>query len=427
MNDRPVPSGDLYRDCIHCGLCLESCPTYKLRADETISPRGRLRLIEAHMDQHLRVDDDLSGPLESCLLCRSCEAMCPSGVPFGAMMEAARERMAREASPPFARAIWSRLLKWFFLYGVSHPPMLKRAARVLKIVQKMGILEFLKSSRLVAEELPWLLAAAKLAPPLSRAFEPCADSRRSCGDAPDEVLLFAGCVTPWALPDVSRSMDEIVKRLSLTPVYPDQQTCCGALHLHHGDIKKARELARRNIDAFDGPNGLTILVEAAGCGAALKSYGELLKDDPVYAERAARFSSRVKDLSEWLVSREPPSNTPCGIQVIFQDPCHLRHVQRGHEFPRRLLQEICGLDIVEVPEAEICCGSGGIANLLEYEIGEALGRRKAEILKSANPDFVVTSNPGCLLQLRRHLDSEGVQTRHLAEVLVDYWAGVKAP
>jgi glycolate oxidase iron-sulfur subunit len=306
---------------------------------------------------------------------------------------------------------------------------------------------------LLSDAAPWLKDALALIPELDEPFEPSADSVLKGWESNQEsafrdldgrgqreqeteeseaatVHVFTGCVTPWLFPKVSRAVDTLLRAAGHRVVYPEEQTCCGALHLHEGDEESARWLARRNILAFETDPQAPILVEAAGCGAVLKSYGDLLKDIPLYRDRALEFSQRVKDLSEWLAEKDLPKRSPVGVKVALQDPCHLYHVQRVRSAPRRLLEDVAGVEIVDVEERDICCGSAGISNLLEPENGQALGMEKARVLARANPDLIVTSNPGCLLQLQKHVKPHGIPVRHLAQVLEAYWPrkrGEEAP
>jgi glycolate oxidase iron-sulfur subunit len=302
---------------------------------------------------------------------------------------------------------------------------------------------------LLSDVAPWLKDALALIPDLDEPFEPPADSvLRSRGATQESafrdlegrgqrepetgegegaaVHVFTGCVTPWLFPRVSRAVDTVLRAAGHRVVYPEEQTCCGALHLHEGDEESARWLARRNILAFETDPQAPILVEAAGCGAVLKSYGDLLKDIPLYKDRALEFSERVKDLSEWLAQKDLPKRSPTGVRVAFQDPCHLYHVQGIRSAPRRILEDLAGVEIVDVEERDICCGSAGISNLLEPENGQALGREKALLLAQGKPDLIVTSNPGCLLQLQKHMKHHGIPVRHLAQVLEAYWPRIRS-
>ena len=417
------PTGDPFRDCVRCGLCLESCPTYTLHGDEAQSPRGRLILLDALREGRLLPTRDVVEPLESCLVCRSCETACPSGVRFGHLMETGRRRLhedpqGRRAQPPWRRAV-SRLL----LRGLEDPKGRLRLARLARRLQDAGLFRRIEASPALADAAPWIRSAASLMPRLSDPFVPAPETegRPDGSGTTGTVLVFSGCVTPWAFPEASRAVDRVARRLARQVVYPAGQVCCGALHLHHGDHEGAVRLARKNLLAFATELDAPIIAEAAGCGAALKSYPELLRDVPLLRDQAERFSARVRDFSEWVIASGPPRGERRGVRVVFQDPCHLFHVQRVRDAPRRLLADVAGMTIVEAPEREICCGSAGITNLLQPDDGRRLGERKADALSSARPDLVVTSNPGCLLQLRRHMPSRGVPVRHLAEALDAHW------
>lgn len=445
LGDSTGPTGDPMRDCVRCGLCLEWCPTYRLHGDEAQGPRGRILILEALREGRLAPDREVVEPLESCLLCRSCETACPSGVRFGHLMETGRAVLWDDPATRRTVPLWRRLLERTVLSAITDPRRRRLVWRTARWLRSSGLHGHLSRSRLLREEAPWILSALSLLPDVTEPpFDPRAvesaspgvrggDGRsrragawrggaRAKGGAKEPaaggrgVLVFAGCVTPWAFPAVSRAVHNVLERAGRRPGYPAGQTCCGALHIHHGDPEAARRFARRNILAFERDPKAEIVAEAAGCGAALKSYGALLTGDPLYAGRAREFAARVKDFSEAVAGGALPPGGPTGVRAVFQDACHLYHVQGLREEPARLLQR-AGVEVVTAGEREICCGSAGIANLLQPENGDALGRRKAEVLAAAGADLVVTSNPGCMLQLARHMAPHGVPVRHLAEVL----------
>lgn len=390
--------------CIHCGLCLEACPTYKITQLETESPRGRLHLMGAIANGRIdvRTSDATVLHLDRCLACRACEAVCPSGVPYGRLIEETRAGIAevRGIAPPAQLFLWS----------VSRPWMLRAVGGLLLFFERTGL-------RRLARRLlpPRLRRLDALAPPVGRpAYRPVAvSSPRS------SVALLLGCVMRASYGDVHTATARVLAHLGVAVVPTPGQTCCGALHAHAGDKTEAIRLAKLNIAAFEKAD--VILVNAAGCGAHLKSYAHLLEDRPNWAARAAALSSRVRDVSEYLqtiVGDEPLG--ALAMRVTYQDPCHLAHAQGIRAEPRALLSRVRGLELVEMAGADVCCGSAGYYNLTQPEYADRLLEPKVDAILATRPDAVVTGNPGCMLQLSAGLRSRGradVPVLHVVEVL----------
>ena len=427
------------RDCIQCGLCLESCPTYRETRQEGLSARGRIILIRDLMagaeglstPRGARTAEQL---LDLCLVCRSCEAACPSGVRYGDLITTARGELPRTQQRRH-----ERLVRFCLRYVFMHPWITRLVLRVIKGMIRTGLaralvagsfrradrkhfhalIDAVQQSR--ASETEQLRARLRE----GRAREPASDSAELSRFTPsDRVLIFQGCVTPVVFPAVMEAFSALLRRFGADQAVPKGQVCCGALHQHHGDLARARTLARKNIAAFEAAGAGLILAEAAGCGAALKAYGDLLADDPDYAERAARFAARVRDATEVLAQwPAPPQGAQSGdpLRVVLQEPCHLRHVQRASDFGKRLLDAMPGVQRLEASEEDLCCGSAGIYNLLEPTMAAALGDRKVAALASAAPEVVVTTNPGCRLQIAGRLAARGIITLHLLEVCDLIW------
>jgi glycolate oxidase iron-sulfur subunit len=390
--------------CIHCGLCLEACPTYQITQLETESPRGRLHLMGAIADR--RIDAGSSDAtllhLDRCLACRACEAVCPSGVPYGRLIEETRAGVAqvRGISP----------LGQFLLWSVSRPWVLRAVAGLLHLGERTGL------RRLARRFLsPRLRRLDALAPPVGRP-----PYRRVTVDSPrGSVALLLGCVMRASYGDVHTATARVLAHLGVAVIDAPGQTCCGALHAHAGDKAEAVRLAKLNIAAFEGADA--ILVNAAGCGAHLKSYAHLLEDRPNWAERARAFASRVRDVSEYvqsIVGEEPFGDL--ALRVTYQDPCHLAHAQGIRAEPRALLSKVSGLELVEMAGADVCCGSAGYYNLAQPEYADRLLEPKIDAILATRPDAVVTGNPGCMLQLAAGLRSRGhgdIPVLHLVEVL----------
>jgi len=390
--------------CIHCGLCLEACPTYKITQLETESPRGRLHLMGAIADGRIdaRSSDATVLHLDRCLACRACEAVCPSGVPYGRLIEETRAGIAE------ARGIAP--LGQLLLWAVSRPWVLRAMSALLLVVDRTGL-------RRVARRFlpPRLRRLDALAPPVGRA------SYRSVRvESPrSSVALLLGCVMRASYGDVHTATARVLAHFGAEVIETPGQTCCGALHAHAGDKAEAVRLAKLNIAAFERAD--VILVNAAGCGAHLKSYAHLLEDRPNWAERAAALSSRVRDVSEYMASIVGDDTLgDLGMRVTYQDPCHLAHAQGIRAEPRALLSKVRGLELVEMAGADICCGSAGYYNLAQPEYADRLLEPKIDAILATRPDAVVTGNPGCMLQLAAGLRSRGradVPVLHLVEVL----------
>lgn len=418
------------RDCIQCGLCLESCPTYREAYQEGLSARGRIillrELIAGNDDRRMvRTAEQL---LDLCLVCRSCEAACPSGVRYGDLITAARASLPRVTRGRHAR--WVR----FSLRAVfMHPWLTRLTLRLVKLLVRLGLARLGIALFAPREERPHFRAliagvrqdgdkeTARLRARLREHRAKSATPKRDFAPR-DRVLIFQGCVTPVIYPHVMKAWRSVLSRMHADFTTPKGQVCCGALHQHHGDLERARILARKNIAAFEEAGGGLIVAEAAGCGAALKAYGELLGDDPEYAERAARFAARVRDATEILGDLPTlPATEGEPLRLAWQEPCHLRHVQGVTHIGRKLLDEIPGVVRLSVPEEDLCCGSAGIYNLLEPQMAAALGDRKAQALASVGPDLVVTTNPGCRLQIADRLRARGIGTLHFLEVCDLLW------
>ena len=367
--------------------------------DEADSPRGRIQLIRTVVASPAAPSETTVGHLEACLVCRACETACPSGVPFGRIMEGAREVLReREDGGALARTA---------LDTVARPRRLALAARLADLGARLGL------ARLAARALPGRLgwAASLAAPSEGAAF-------RGIEREGADVSVFAGCIMRESFGDTERATVHLLERDGHVVTVPGEQTCCGALHAHAGEGERARQLARYNVDAFSGSDS-KVVVNAAGCGAHLKDYGHVLGGDPFWADRAKAFAARVRDVSE--VVKPVPARTQRAIRVVYQDACHLAHGQRIRAQPRALLRAIEGVILADIDDAERCCGSAGIYNLTHPEISRELQQDKVRKILDASPDVIVSANPGCILQIAAGLRSAGSRARviHLARFLDD--------
>lgn len=418
------PDDDLLRACVHCGMCLPTCPTYRLTGQEMSSPRGRLWLMRAVADGRLDLMDPLfDEQMYQCLNCRACEAVCPSGVQYGPLVEASRAQLEQHRPrPSWQRAARAVAMGWLFgeagrLRFLIGGLRLYQRSGMEAAVRASGVLKLLRMAELEAMMPP---VSSKSLVPGKEQWSPASPTKRA--------RLFNGCVMGTVFADTNRAAARVMAHNGASVDLPVGQQCCGALHVHAGMMEEARDLARRNIDAFEATADDPIVITAAGCGAALKEYGHLLHDDPEYADRAAKFSARVRDVTEYL-GAEPivPPTHRVERTVTYQEPCHLVHAQRISAQPRALLGSIPGLNLVEMRESSLCCGSAGIYNIIRREMANDLGDRKAANAKATGASQVITANPGCAMQLRSSLGRNGSDqsVRHIVEILDESYGGVQ--
>ena len=386
---------DPARGCIHCGVCLESCPTYLLTGLETESPRGRIHLMQQLEAGRAGPTEALRSHLDRCLACRACENVCPSGVRYGELLENARAALeSAGAVPRSAPASWRRRA---LLALLASPAWLDRAARAGALYERTGLRRLLRATGLRRLLPPGLRRLESMYPPFARPryrppTAPAAPIARAA------ILL--GCVMRVAYGDVHTATARVLTRLGVEIVDVPTQLCCGALHAHAGARADAIRLAQRNIAAFERAMVDVVVVDAAGCGAHLKGYAHLLADDPAWRDRAASFSARVRDVTEYLATLDV--GAPLGtlaLRVTYQEPCHLVHAQRIRSEPRQVLGRIRGLELIEMAESDLCCGSAGSYNLTQPELSSALLERKVAAIAATGADVVVSANPGCMLQV----------------------------
>ncbi|MGH7719775.1 MAG: (Fe-S)-binding protein [Gemmatimonadaceae bacterium] len=391
--------------CVHCGFCLQACPTYLALGEENDSPRGRILLMRALVEGELSADDaDVHTHIDRCLGCRGCETACPSGVPYGQLLEATRATL-REARPP---ALVARLILWVF----ARPSLLAAvllASRAFRATRLPRLLSRLPGRAGFAFAM---LASTVRATP-SRPY-----TRRGSG-ARGLVALLEGCVMKGLFAETNRATERVLTANDYAVVPVRGQRCCGALHAHAGDLETARALARANVAAFESAGDAAIVVNASGCGAAMKEYAHLLADDPAWAARAERVSARVRVVSELLAAAGPTPGGPLPLRVTYDAPCHLLHAQRVTRPPLAVLDSIPGLERVPLPDAEHCCGSAGIYNLIEPEVAQAVLAPKLANVAATGAELVVTGNPGCLMQIGAGLLRAGIGARvaHPVDVL----------
>ena len=420
-----VPERDLLRACVHCGMCLSSCPTYRITGQEMSSPRGRLWLMNAVAENRLELLNPVfDEQMYQCLNCRACEAVCPSGVHYGPLVEASRAQLEQHRPRP----VWQRALRrvtlgWMFA-DVSR---LRLMVGGLGLYQRTGLATLARRSRIL--RVLRLEEQETMMPPIRGKFLVSGKESWKPKRVTHRANLFNGCIMSTAFADTNRAAARVMAHNGAAVTVPARQQCCGALAVHSGMMDEARRLARRNIDAFETSGKDAIVVTAAGCGAALKEYGFLLKDDPAYAQRAQAFSARVRDVTEFLAGNEvvPP---PVRVErvVTYQEPCHLAHAQRITSQPRQLIRMVDGVELVEMRESSLCCGSAGIYNLIRPQMANELGDRKVGHILDTPASEVVTANPGCHLQLRSVLQRQksNVRVRHIVDLLDEAYGGEQA-
>jgi glycolate oxidase iron-sulfur subunit len=396
--------------CVRCGLCLQHCPTFVQTGLETESPRGRLYLIRAMSEGLIEPTANVTAHMDQCLQCRNCEAVCPSGVPYGRIMERARATVIDSERAPLS---W-RLRSTFLREVIAHPQRLALMTAALRLYRASGL-------RSLAETIPVLRDRAVFAPTVSgKPFTNRGVIARPKDEVRARLALLTGCIMPLAYGRVHRATARVVARNGCEVVAPAAQVCCGALHAHNGDLTTARELARRNIDAFLSDDFDAVIVNSAGCGAAMKEYGELLAKDVQYAEQAHLFAQKVQDVNEFLVEKRfQPPRAGLDLTVTYQDSCHLAHAQRIAEPPRQIIASIPGIQLVEMAHADRCCGSAGVYSLTQGEMSLRLLDDKMAAIERTGADVIATSNPGCMTQLEAGLRRHRMNGRvvHVVELL----------
>ncbi|MBB3662372.1 glycolate oxidase iron-sulfur subunit [Prauserella sediminis] len=392
------PSRELLNDCVHCGFCLPTCPTYQLWGEEMDSPRGRIYLMDLAERGEIELEGAFTEHIDACLGCMACVTSCPSGVQYDRLLEATRPQVERNV--PRARSD-----RWFrngIFALFPYRRRLRAAALGGALYQKLRL------PALAARILPPRLRAAQALMPqvrLRSAFASLPRRVRPAGAPRKRVALLSGCVQDVFFHEVNTATQRVLAAEGCEVLTPREQGCCGALGLHAGREPHARERAKQTIATFEKLPVDNIVVNVAGCGSSLKEYGHLLADDPQWRERATAFSEKVRDVTELLAELEPQAERHrIDAKVAYHDACHLGHAQGIREQPRSVLRTIPGVDLVDLPEAELCCGSAGIYNMTNPEPAEELGERKARNVRAVSPELLVTANPGCLLQLRRFLD-----------------------
>lgn len=435
---------DLMRQCIHCGFCLPTCPTYAVLGVEMDSPRGRIYQMQAVADGKLDISDNFIEHMYCCVGCRACETACPSGVQFGKLIEAAREQIqittnsvaaeegpdahtqreySETVTPTATRAknsVAATLLRHFF-FDMMLPSrtMLSIVFGGLKVYQRSGLQTVMRSTGLLdaVNHLPTpfqgkLKLPEELMENAKGSILPgqLPEVTPAIGEQRYRVGVISGCIMDQVFHDINEATIRVLAANGCEVITPPQQGCCGALHVHGGEAKKGRTLARHNIDTFARYNCDAIIINSAGCGSTLKEYDHLLRDDPAYNQKAQEFSAKVKDISEFLITIQPaPRMGEIHSTVAYHDACHLLHGQKIKQQPRQLLKTIPGLKLVDLPESDWCCGSAGIYNLTNQDMGRELLERKMNNIETTGAQIIATGNPGCMMQIAMGMRQRGLQ------------------
>ncbi len=405
---RAVVDYDLLFDCVHCGLCLEACPTYLLTRAETDSPRGRIYLMKGLAEGRVTLDDDVVRHLDLCLGCRGCESACPSGVHYGRLLERARDFVERNHRRRFANRLRHAAVRFVFPY----PARLRAMLAPLRLMEWLGLRPLAR--RLLPRPLrDWIDLV-----PYSNATAAAYGGPVRENSAGPLAVVHHGCVAQVLTPQENSNLERALRAAGYRVAQLEPTVCCGALDLHDGNLARGLEFARANARALKRCGAEAIVSAASGCAAAIASYGELLKNDPELAADAAEIANRATDISALLLARGGAAGK-LDCTITYHDSCHLAHGMGVRESPRTLLASIPGVRLVEMAESDLCCGSAGTYNLIEPAMARELARRKADNIEAIGADYVVLGNPGCEFQIAAELRRRGSRTRviHLADFL----------
>jgi glycolate oxidase iron-sulfur subunit len=396
---------DLFLDCVHCGLCTAACPTYAELGNENDSPRGRIYLMRGVADGRLDLTNDVRRHLELCLDCRACETACPSGVQYGKLIEPFRVNMERTGESADRKTDdWFH--RWILFALFPYPERLKWALWPARIMQRLGIDRLAEALGLLNVLPPRLRQMAKMLPPLTSFSEPLPTFLPARGNRRARVALFTGCIGQVMFNETHWATARVLQENGCDVVIPEDQVCCGAIHFHAGSESPARQMADQNCLALKPDEVDAIVVNVAGCGAMMKDYDHHWSDDNQPQREA--FAGKVRDINEFLDELglvDPPGELR--LKATYHDACHLLHAQKVREAPRNLLSKIPGLELIDLPETELCCGAAGTYNLTEPEMSARLSRRKLDNIRQTGARVVITSNAGCLLQIAREAKSQG--------------------
>lgn len=411
------PQYEDYAHCVHCGLCLNHCPTYRLWGREADSPRGRIRQMQLVDQGRLEVGEMFATHIDRCLDCRACETVCPSGIEYGKLVELARAQIEQKFKRPLAARILRDLV---YRRLLPHPKRIARAARFMRFYQRSGLATAARATGLL--RLMGLQDRERLAPPIESDFffSDLGKTFPARGSQRARVAFFAGCLAQVAFAQLNRATIRVLQANGVEVVVPGGQVCCGALAAHAGIRDVARNLAQTNCAAFRGDDYDAVVTNAAGCGSTLKEYPHLFESAGTVNDEARAFSNRVRDVTEFLADLGlSAALRPVRLRVTYQDSCHLLHGQKVREAPRKLIRSVPGIEFVEMPFADQCCGSAGVYNVTETKTSLELLAQKMDYARQSKAQAIVTANPGCILQLRAGaaIHGTGQEVLHVVELL----------
>jgi len=424
FDEHRPPDATLIGDCVHCGFCLSTCPTYVLWGEEMDSPRGRIYLMKEGLEGE-PMSDSMVSHWDACLGCMACVTSCPSGVQYDKLIESTRAQVERRHERPAK----DRALRALIFSIFPHPRRLRLLRGPLRGLQRTGLDRRLRRTGLLDRMSPQLAAMERLTPRLGRP-EPLPERIPASGERRAVVGLLTGCVQGAFFPGVNTATARVLQAEGCDVVVPPAQGCCGALSVHNGREAEAQRYARALIDSFESTGVERVVVNAAGCGSTMKEYADLLAGDLAYADRARAFQDKVRDVTEILAELGPVApRHPLEVTVAYHDACHLAHAQGVRSQPRELLGAIPGLDLREIADPELCCGSAGIYNILNPEPARELGDRKAANIVATGASLLVTANPGCLMQVAAAIERSGhpMAMAHTVEVLDASIRGASLP
>jgi glycolate oxidase iron-sulfur subunit len=402
------------QQCMHCGMCLPTCPTYDATKLERNSPRGRIALMRAVADDRLEPTAAFADEMYFCLGCLACMTSCPAGVNYAELFEHARAEAEESGVLDSSKRKWIRLvtLRWLFM----DLQRLKLIGRIMRLYQELGLQRFIRASGILKLLPARLRQLEAMTPTVLRHFSDSLVAPITPSQTPKRyrVAVLTGCAQDLVFSDVNRDTVEVLSRNGCEVITPPEQHCCGSLHAHNGEWALAQQLARKQIEQFPPEQFDAIITNAAGCGSHLKHYAKLLADDPAYVKRAELWDEKVKDIHEWLDTigfAAPPKNGSVMKTATYHEACHLCHGQKITNQPRKILRAIPNLKLVELPESTWCCGSAGIYNIIQPEMAGDLLERKTKHIRTTGAEIVATANPGCLLQILNGVRKEGMNVR----------------
>lgn len=414
--DRPSP--ELIDDCVHCGFCLASCPTYLETGSELDSPRGRIYLMKSAGEGKIPLEGSLVTHLDKCLGCLACMPACPSGVQYGSLIEAGRSQIERR----YERPLFQRLFRSLIFSLFPYPQRLRLMTPFFYIYEKLGVRRVVESSGILRAVSDNLAQMEEMLPKVNSLLppQPLPEVVPAKGKKRFRVALLTGCVQSVFFSRTNEATVRVLAENGCEVVIPEGQGCCGALSVHSGRLSEGRDFAKGLIRKFEGLEVDALIINSAGCGSTIKEYGHILKDDPEYAERAEAISAKARDVMEFLSEAGLTGELKdLNIRVTYQDACHLGHAQRIKDEPRSVIRQIPGVEFTELVESDVCCGSAGIYNLVQPEMSRKLLARKTSHVEETGADYLVAGNPGCLLQIEKGIRQKGLKmkTAHPVELL----------